>query len=339
MNRTQKIALLAKIIPVICSLLVCAVALELIARWEYGRPGMNFSTEMWKYAKFLKMRAPDPEMSHQHRPNTQAFLMGHEVRINSVGFRDREYSLQKPPGTYRIVALGDSTTFGWGVAYEETYPKLLEAALNANPPSPKWNHYEVINTGIGNYNTAQELAMLKDYGMQFNPDMVTIGWYINDAEPTPVPSRNWIAYHSYGYIWLTSSFDYVLRNVGARQTYSQYYNGLYEGLSKPGYLKMKNAFAELAALCKERNIALHILLIPELHTLSGNYEFTKIDDIIREIGKENGVSVLDLINAYPPEGDPKQYWASPEDDHPNGKANELETKLILDTMRRDQWIK
>ena len=338
MNRSKKIALLAKIIPIFISLLLCAAGLELFARWSFGRPGMHFSTEMWKYAKRLKMRSADPEMSHQHRPDTHAFLMGVDVKINSLGFRDREFSVKKPPGTYRIVALGDSTTFGWGAPYEETYPKVLERSLNRNPPSPKWSSYEVINTGVGNYNTAQELAMLKDYGLRLDPDMVTIGWYINDAEPTPAPSRNWIAYHSYGYVWLTSSLDYVLRNMGARQSYSQYYNSLYEP-GQPGWPKCQRAFAELAALCKGRGIALHILLIPELHTLSGNYEFKHIDDLIREIGKENGVSVLDLIDAFPPNGDPHRYWASPEDDHPNGAANILMGNKIAETLRAEHWIR
>ena len=298
---------------------------------------MHFSTEMWKYAKYLKMRSPDPEMSHEHRPNSQAFLMGVDVKINSLGFRDREISVKKPPGTYRIVALGDSTTFGLGAPFDQTYPKVLERELNRNPPSSKWKNYEVINTGVGNYNTAQELAMLKDHGLPLDPDMVTIGWYINDAEPTPVPSRNWIAYHSYGYVWLSSSIDYVLRNLGARQTYSQYYNGLYDA-NQTGYPKMRRAFAELAAVCKQRGIAFHILLIPELHTLSGDYEFKRIDNFIRDIGRQNNVSVLDLIDAFPPDGDPHRFWASPEDDHPNGAANILMGKKIDQILRAEHWI-
>jgi lysophospholipase L1-like esterase len=337
-NRSQKIALLARIVPVLFCLFVCAVALELFARVTYARPSMHFGLEMWKYAKYLKMRSPNREMSHQHRANTEAFLMGVDVKINSLGFRDREISVQKPPGTYRIVALGDSTTFGWGAPFDQTYPKVLEKSLNENPPSPKWSKYEVINTGVGNYNTAQELAMLKQNGLRLDPDMVTIGWYINDAEPTPVPSNNWIAFHSYGYIWLTSNLDGVLRNLGARQSYKDYYLSLYNP-NQPGLPKMRQAFAELAALCKQRNIPLHILLVPELHTLSGNYEFKQIDDLIREIGKENDVPVLDLINAFPPDGDPRRFWASPEDDHPNGAANVLIGNYISQTLRREQWIR
>jgi lysophospholipase L1-like esterase len=337
-DRRRRLLLLIRIVPGLFLLVIALAGTELFARRIYGKPSMHFGLEMWKYAKTLKLRAEDPEMSHRHRPNAEAFLMGVDVKINSLGLRDHEISVQKPAGTYRIVVLGDSTTFGWGVPFEQTYPKLIEKSLNARPPAGGWTNYEVINTGIGNYNTAQELASLKDRWLVLKPDMVLIGWYINDAEPTPRPSYNWLAYHSYGYIWITSNFDALRRNLGAGQNYKQYYEGLYDD-KQPGWPKCQAAFAELARLCKDRNTPLHVLLIPELHTLSGNYEFTHIDDLIRQIGIKNGVSVLDLIEAFPADGDPKQYWASPEDDHPNGKANELMAAKIEDVLRRDQWIK
>jgi len=57
--------------------------------------------------------------------------MGVPVEISSQGFRDREYPLEKPPGTVRVLMLGDSTTLGWGQRLEESTPKVLEARLNA----------------------------------------------------------------------------------------------------------------------------------------------------------------------------------------------------------------
>src|SRR5581483_11560357 len=304
----------------------------------YGRPTMHFGLEMWKYAKDLKTPVSDPGMAFYHRPNSDAFLMGADMKINSMGMRNQEISTNKPPGTFRIIALGDSTTVGWGVHFEKTYPKLLEKSLNANPPSPRWKNYEVINTGIGNYNAAQEVASLKDRWLALNPDIVTIGWFINDAEPTPKPREPWLMVHSYGYVWLTTQFGAMLRNVGANKNYKDYYNGLYNE-NQPGFPKMKAAYAELAQICREKNIPVKILLIPELHTLSGNYEFTNINDIMRNIGKTNGMEVLDLIDAFPATGDPHQYWASPDDDHPNDAANELMAKKIDETLRKENWIK
>ncbi len=134
-SRQRRLRLLAKIVPAIFMLIVSLVAVEIFGRIVYGRPTMHFGLEMWKYAKNLKMRAADPEMSHQHRPNSHAFLLGAEVQINSLGLRNHEIYMNKPPGTYRVVVLGDSTTFGWGVHTEKLYPYLLEKSFNANPPS------------------------------------------------------------------------------------------------------------------------------------------------------------------------------------------------------------
>jgi lysophospholipase L1-like esterase len=336
--RRRKLLLLVKIVPAFFLLFICLVGIEVFARIKYSQPSMHFGLEMWKYAKFLKIRADSAEMCHRHRPNAEAFLMGVDFKINSLGLRDHEITTNKPPGTCRIVVLGDSTTVGWGVHFEKTYPKLLEQSLNANPPCPRWKKYEVINTGIGNYNTAQEVASFKQRWQALDPDMVLIGWYINDGEPTPKPSDNWLAYHSYGYVWLTANFDAVERNVGVHKSYREYYRGLYAD-DQPGWKNCQAAFADLAGICKTRNLPLHILLIPELHTLSGNYEFKDIHDLIRQVGAKNNVPVLDLIDAFPATGDPVQYWASPEDDHPNDKANELMAVKIDSVLRADQWLK
>jgi lysophospholipase L1-like esterase len=338
-DRRRRLRFWARIIPLILSLLIGLFAIELYARWYYGRPTMHFGLEMWKYARTLKLRAENAEMSHRHRPNAEAFLMGVNVKINALGLRDRaEITKAKPPATYRIVVLGDSTTLGWGAPFESLYCKVLERSLNSNPPSARWPKYEVINTGIGNYNTAQEVASFKERWLALEPDMVFIAWYINDAESTPRPSGNWLAYHSYGYAWISANFDSALRNVGANKDYRKYYNDLYAP-EQPGWIKSQAAFGELAQICKARNLPLHILLIPELHTLAGNYEFKNIHQAIREVAKKHGAGVLDLIDAFPATGDPKQYWASPEDAHPNGIANELMGARLDAVLRAEGWIK
>src|ERR1041385_2728762 len=161
-KRQRRLRLLAIFVPTIFVIIVGLIGIEIFARVVYGRPTMHFGLEMWKYAKDLKTPVSDPGMAFYHRPNSSEFLMGVDVKINSLGQRNQEISTNKPPGTFRIVALGDSTTEGWGVHFDETYTKLLEKYLNASPPSSRWKNYEVINTGIGNYNSAMEVASLKD---------------------------------------------------------------------------------------------------------------------------------------------------------------------------------
>jgi hypothetical protein len=128
----------------------------------------DFAMEMWKYAVQLKQPVSNPDLGFVHIPNGHAFLMGVDVNINSQGLRDYEYSLAKPPETYRIMTLGDSTTLGWGVPLEATVPKLLERELNPGR-APGIDRFEVLNAGVGNYNTVQEVTYYETIGKAFDP--------------------------------------------------------------------------------------------------------------------------------------------------------------------------
>ena len=96
---------------------------------------------------------------------------------------------------------------------------------------------------------------------------------------------------------------------------------------------------ELAQLCQAEKIPLHIALIPELHTLAGNYEFKDVHDLMRGVGKTVKADVLDLIDGFPASGEPKDYWVCPGDSHPNGKANELIAARLDAALRAERWIK
>jgi len=108
-------------------------------------------------------------------PNTQGRGWGTDISINHYGFRGRDYSLEKPPGVYRIVVLGDSITFGNNLPADQNYPALLEKIFSRNG-----KHVEVLNLGLGGYDTLQEVATLEDVGLQFSPDLVILGYCIND---------------------------------------------------------------------------------------------------------------------------------------------------------------
>lgn len=310
--------------------------LEVVARIKFSRPGMHFGIEMWKYAKQVKMPA-SPERSHQHRPGAQAFLMGVDVKINSLGLRDREFPREKPPGTCRILVLGDSTTLGWGASFDALYTKRLEKSLNEHPPAKKYQQFQVINTGVGNYNTLQELAYFKEQGLSLQPDQVWLAWFINDAEPTPKPSQNWLAYHSYGYVWISSAIDSAFRNASAASNYRDYYRSLYQD-DQPGWKSNQAAFAELSALCQQKGIPLRLLLLPEMHTLGKNYEFTDVHDKMKQLAATHKVPVLDLSDAFPTEAEPTSFWVSPGDAHHNDRAMELLANRIERAVREEHWL-
>ena len=119
----------------ICVSLGVALGLaEILVRVAF-RGSMDFDMEMWKYATQIKVPSDDPRVVHEHRGNGKAFLMGAEVTTNSLGLREGERLRAKPPGTYRIVALGDSITMGWGVSQDMTFPAQLERQLECTAPA------------------------------------------------------------------------------------------------------------------------------------------------------------------------------------------------------------
>jgi len=95
-----------------------------------------------------------------------------EYYINSDSLReDREYEVEKPDSTFRIVTLGDSFTFGAAVHLQDNYPKQLETLLN-NHKCDNIQNFEVINLGVRGYDIeyAAERYMLR--GEKYNPDLI-----------------------------------------------------------------------------------------------------------------------------------------------------------------------
>ena len=307
------------------------LGLEVMARVIYNRDGMHFGIEMWKYAKTLKRPSTNPEMGHEHTPNREAFLMGVPVKINSAGLRDREFGISKPRDTFRVLVLGDSITFGWGVQQEKTFAKLLENKLNEKPP-PGWpTHVEVINAGVGNYNTAQEVAYFKERGRLYRSDMVILAFFINDAEPTPRQETSWLAQRSCLYVFVSSFWDEILRLLHLRANYRDYYRSLYQD-GAPGWMACQRAFRELMALCRGEHIDLRIAIIPELHSIGADYEFQDVSFLVRSVAKDGRVPVIDLLDGISP-GDPPSLWVSPGDAHPNARAMEMFATQLNESVR------
>lgn len=307
------------------AVLVGLLALEVMTRVVFNRDGMHFGIEMWKYAKQVKRTSTVAEMGHEHAPNRAAFLMGVPVSTNSLGLRDREFSLEKPSGARRVLVLGDSMTFGWGTREEDTYPKVLERLLNERGTA-----YEVINAGVGNYNTSQEVAYFRERGVRLNPDEVILGFYINDAEPTPSEQAGPIARHSYFYVLAASGWDAFQRQRGWKDTYEDYYRGLYRP-DNPGWQACVQALEELSRLARDQAIALRLVLIPELHAPGAAYPFRDIHAAVAAVASRQGIPVLDLADAFDDVA-PHTLWVSPGDAHPNATAHRIIAHAIFDEM-------
>lgn len=135
-----------------------------------------------------RLYAPDPVLSHRLRPGTVVegrsatdefdFRYAH----NAHGLRDREISLAKPEGTFRVLALGDSFTYGAGVDFEDTFLARLERRLaerdGEHPP------VQVVKAGIPRFFPETERLYLEHYGAAFDPDLVLVVFVPNDVIDT-----------------------------------------------------------------------------------------------------------------------------------------------------------
>ena len=123
----------------------------------------------------------DDKLDFKLTPNFTGIFESTEFKthtnINSKGLRDVEHDHKKPDGTFRIIGLGDSFTFGNGVEFNETYLSVLEKRLNAENKS---RNYEIIKAGVPGYGTDNELAYLKNEGIKYDPDLVIVLYCLND---------------------------------------------------------------------------------------------------------------------------------------------------------------
>lgn len=101
-----------------------------------------------------------------------------EVSLNSLGFRDVEFTREKAPAAFRIVCLGDSWTFGANVDQQDAYPQRLGALLKQEFPRA---NFEVLNLGVFAYTSHQGLALLTREITRLEPDIVLIGFAMNDS--------------------------------------------------------------------------------------------------------------------------------------------------------------
>ena len=224
MGVVRKIALIALPAGLVAGLLM-AVAIEVWVRWSWdatkGVPGF-FVT--------------DAARGQRLADNYDGWFAGVPVKTNRFGFRStRDDRLEKTPNTFRILVLGDSVTFGHGAVSD--YPSLLEVSLKRWRPEVDW---QVWNLGVPGYNTAQEFTYLEEVGRRYSPDLVVVGFFLNDiidnAAPHP-PSlakraaagalafvqRHWYSYEFYKRVvltlaWRLSTNDAVRQRVESLET-------------------------------------------------------------------------------------------------------------------------
>jgi hypothetical protein len=120
----------------------------------------------WKY---------DSLLGWAHEPGQEGIFETPQfrtaVRINEKGLRDSEHSYKRQNDIERILVLGDSFAWGYGVEESERFSQLLEETLGV----------EVINAGVSGYSTDQELLWYENEGIKYETDLVILVMAGNDV--------------------------------------------------------------------------------------------------------------------------------------------------------------
>lgn len=244
---------------------------------------------------YTRDKLADEQLVFRHKPSWETRYGNVRVTYNERGLRDRPV-LPKAAGEYRILALGDSVTFGWGVNQDKTFSARLETLLEERLHRP----VRVINSGVGGYNTVQEMTYFKQEGIALQPDLVMLTYVQNDIEVNKGPFDPW----AQSSLWGKPFPDMVITMVGKLWFYRLMHHTYNYAMPKlqqtpaatspqkgMGWRQSMAALRELVAMCEERKIPL-ILFFRRSHPEENKLLF---EDVVRHA---HGAQVKDMAPWY-----------------------------------------
>ena len=291
-----------------------------------------YDVEMVKYAKKLKISSPYEGISHIHKPNVSAQLMGAKISLNSHGHRNPELSATKKIEETRLLTIGSSMAMGWGVEEDKTFTSITVQRLNDELASKFNKKFVGINAGVGNYNAANSIQLFKKQLNYTSPDIVVFQYYMNDAEPNPIGTSNALVKHSLLFAFLSVRLQQMMF-VSSSNTLDGYYNNLYS-LESSSWINAQNAIKELVEICNENNIFLVALMIPEMHNLSAGGPYPRIYNMIESLFSDLGV---EFVSSYPAlsvafANNPRAAWVAKDDPHPSAEAHQIIADTLYDHL-------
>lgn len=284
----------------------------------------NYDIEMWRYAKELKRKSPDPALDFDHVTSKSAVLQGIDIRLNEWGLRGSSLS-PLPSGGRRILFLGGSITLGWGVAEPDTVQAQLEKRLR-----DAGEKAQVLNGGVGNYNAERYVSRFFKKHAELKPTDIVVQYFLRDAEDLPPGGGNTLLRNSQVAVTLWIAYHRLFDKKG-EQTLVEHYRQAYQP-DAPGFLVMKAKLKELADHARAHNVRLFLAMTPDVHNLV-DYKLGFVHDIMREVAGDLGYTYIDLLPAMRGRR-PEELFAMPGDPHPNALGHKLMAEAIFPVVSR-----
>ena len=326
-------------------LLFCVVGpptwlvMEVAYRWWIGIPvaGGYLEEDILRNQKVRPLEDPEVQkFLSQYRESNNSILF-YEPRpgfsdemysVNSRGFRDHEYSIDKPSDTYRIVVLGDSIIWGHGLLLEDTFAKQLERMLNevAN------RKIEVLNFGVSGYSTQQEVELYRVKASQYQPDLVIVGYCLNDYRESSWEKANLL--RMYDTVFNKSYLYIHLRRFVRGWAYTTF--GLYHEDSTVQF-DLREQFRLLETLCGETDTQHAVVVFPALVNFN-DYPFAV--EHKRIVDALNGLSyeVLDLLDHFKPHDAETFLLNSDDRTHPNAQGTQIAADATMNLLLEKNLI-
>jgi lysophospholipase L1-like esterase len=165
---------LAVTVGIVAGLLLAEVALRVAALL-----GIDAGVRIARRDPSAFLYEPFGNFGYRERPGRhERYENGTVANFNAGGYRGPIVDTTKAPGTYRIVLLGGSTMFGYGVNDEDTIDAHMRRLLTARYPN---RCFEVVNLALGGYDSYQDYERMRVDGARFTPDLVVLNSGINDV--------------------------------------------------------------------------------------------------------------------------------------------------------------
>lgn len=303
--------------------LLAAAALTAFAleAWTRFRVQRGFEAVATLSIKRLPMAAlaPGSPLVHRLSPGTRGFMDGPATNVvpkyfgpvtytvNEDGFRGRPVAIPKPAGTRRVLFLGDSFTFGWGVNDDETFCVRLETLLNdSKTDAAVW---ECVNLGASGYNTIQERILFEESVDRFNPDVVALVYYRNDTEPNLDSKSNPALQYRHARFWLWEEAKIRLNNRLGRDFFEVrklIYTNPLESFRRRGvkWRESKAAHAGIARGCRERGIPFLTVIQPAFdinQPFDPGFPYRPIHEEVARWCREQNAHCVDLLDHFEPD--------------------------------------
>ncbi|MDH3744421.1 MAG: SGNH/GDSL hydrolase family protein [Acidobacteriota bacterium] len=266
-----------------------------------------------------------------------------EARVpddKSPDFRRRRPTLDKPSDTYRILLVGDSYAWGYGVEPQDVFAVRLENLIS---PRIWWAKLEVLNWSRPGWNTVRQKESLDGRLNGLEPDLVLWTFVLNDPEPSstkqlerlrenlsrrePSGLFGWLHKHSLAGRTVIEAAE----NLRMKRALDRYYHGLFG--EQKGWKLAARALKKMRAELRQRQVPMALVVFPIFDSqLDGRYPYADLHDEVTELAESLDIPALDLLPVF--RGvDAKRLAVEPfTDPHPNELAHRIAAQAIFDFL-------